>query len=97
MTSALTKSFYGTAEGPGKAGLRLQYATGLICAVNIANKLVNHDENQKEKYLKFLSSGSIKSPIALLKSCGCDLEKEEIYDDVFAVCKDFIRKWEALL
>ena len=74
-----------------------KYATGLICAVNIANKLVNHDENQKEKYLKFLSSGSIKSPIALLKSCGCDLEKEEIYDDVFAVCKDFIRKWKALL
>ena len=49
------------------------------------------------KYIEFLSSGSIKSPIALLKECDCDLEQDKIYDDVFKVCQDYIVKWKELI
>ena len=49
------------------------------------------------KYKKFLSSGSIKSPITLLKECDCDLELDTIYDDVFTVCKEYIAKWQDLI
>ncbi len=74
-----------------------KYATGLICAINISTKLISDNENMLPKYKKFLSSGSIKSPISLLKECGCDLEKESIYNDVFAYCRKFINDWKALI
>ena len=74
-----------------------KYATGMICAVNIADKLLNDNENMVKKYKKFLSSGCTESPITLLRRCNCDLEKEDIYDNVFSVCKDFIGKWKELI
>ena len=74
-----------------------KYATGLICAINIANNLVEHKNDMQKRYRRFLSSGSIKSPILLLKECGCDLEDEKIYNDVFAFCKKIIANWEGLI
>lgn len=74
-----------------------KYATGLICAINISTKLLSDNKNMLPKYKKFLSSGSIKSPIALLKECDCDLEQDKIYDDVFKVCQDYIVKWKELI
>ena len=74
-----------------------KYATGLICAINISNKLITDNNNMLPKYKKFLSSGSIKSPITLLKECDCDLEQDTIYDDVFTVCKEYIAKWQDLI
>ena len=74
-----------------------KYATGMICAVNIADKLLNDNENMVKKYKKFLSSGCTENPITLLRRCDCDLEKEDIYDNVFSVCKDFIEKWKELI
>ena len=74
-----------------------KYATGMICAVNIADKLLNDNENMVKKYKKFLSSGCTENPITLLRRCDCDLEKEDIYDNLFSVCKDFIEKWKELI
>ncbi len=74
-----------------------KYATGLICAINISNKLLTENEKMLPKYKKFLSSGSVKSPISLLKDCDCDLEQETIYDDVFEVCKGFLSKWKEII
>ena len=74
-----------------------KYATGLISAINISNKLLSDSENMVSKYKKFLSSGCTKGPIDLLKECDCDLENEKIYDDVFAVCREYIKKWQEIL
>ncbi len=73
-----------------------KYATGLMCAIKIANAL-RSDKNFAKKYLKFLSSGCCQDPISLLKIADCDLTKENIYDEAFAVCKDFIAKWNELI
>ncbi len=73
-----------------------KYATGLICAIKIASKLVN-DKTFVKKYLEFLSSGSSADPISLLKIADCDLTKEETFDDAFKTCRDYIDKWEKLI
>lgn len=73
-----------------------KYATGLICAIKISNALLGRNGFEK-KYLKFLSAGSSKDPISLLKIADCDLTKEETFDEAFAVCKDYVNKWQALL
>jgi len=73
-----------------------KYATGLICAIKIANSLLAEKDFAK-KYLKFLSAGCSMDPISLLKIADCDLTKEETFDEAFAVCRDFTDKWSALL
>lgn len=74
-----------------------KYATGMISAINIARNILKKTEGAVEQYKKFLSSGSTASPITLLKRCGCDLESEEIYDDVFAYCKDYVNNMGKLV
>ncbi len=74
-----------------------KYATGMISAINIASNILKKTEGAVEQYKKFLSSGSTASPITLLKRCGCDLESEEIYDDVFTYCKDYVKNMEKLV
>ena len=70
-----------------------KYATGLICAIKISSKLLQ-DKTFAKNYLEFLSSGSSKDPISLLKIADCDLTKEETFDDAFKTCEEFIEKWE---
>ena len=74
-----------------------KYATGMISAINIARNILKKTEGAVEQYKKFLSSGSTASPITLLKRCGCDLENEKIYDDVFAYCKDYLKNMNKLI
>ncbi len=73
-----------------------KYATGLICAIKIANSLLDGNGFEK-KYLKFLSSGCSKDPISLLKIADCDLTKEKTFDEAFDVCKDYVNKWAELI
>ncbi len=73
-----------------------KYATGLICAIKISNKILN-EEGFAKKYIKFLSSGCSKDPISLLKIADCDLTQEETFDDAFKVCDDFLTRWKNFL
>ncbi len=74
-----------------------KYATGMISAINIARNILKKTEGAVKQYKKFLASGSTASPITLLKRCGCDLESEKIYDDVFAYCKDYVNNMGKLV
>ncbi|MBR1890743.1 MAG: oligoendopeptidase F [Clostridia bacterium] len=73
-----------------------KYATGLISAIRISNKLLE-EKNFAKKYIKFLSSGCSADPISLLKIADCDLTKEETFDESFAVCRDIVNKWKEIL
>lgn len=70
-----------------------KYATAFMCATKIAQSLLS-DKSFLTKYKTFLSSGSISDPITLLKRTDCDLEKEEIYDDLFNFANDILSQWE---
>ncbi len=56
-----------------------KYATGLTCAVNIANKILT-EEGAVEKYKKFLSSGGSMYPLDEIKLVDIDLTKREPFD-----------------
>ncbi len=58
-----------------------KYATGIISAIYIANKILNNDKKMLNNYLNFLKSGSTDYPENLLKKMGVDLTKEEVIND----------------
>lgn len=73
-----------------------KYATGLVCAINFSKKLFNKEKDAQKKYLKFLSSGSIDTPIKILQDAGCNLEEDKAFDDVFSYLRDEMKNWKFL-
>ncbi len=59
-----------------------KYATGFISALIIADKLVN-EKDFKDKYIKFLSSGSSKYPLDLLNDLGIDITDTKVLNRAF--------------
>lgn len=51
-----------------------KYATGLCSAVAIARRILDGAPGALESYLDFLSAGSSKPPLELLRAAGIDLE-----------------------
>ncbi len=66
-----------------------QYATGFCTAVKLATDILQN--NGRDRYIKFLSSGGSDYPIRLLQNAGVDLtDKHSILSslDVFTSCLD---------
>ena len=61
-----------------------KYATGFISALLIADKLLS-DNSFKDKYIEFLSSGDIDTPLNLLKKLGIDLENKDTLKRAFDI------------
>ncbi len=64
-----------------------KYATGFISALVIADRLVN-EEGFKDKYIKFLSSGSSNYPLDLLLELGIDITDEKVLNKAFELFKE---------
>jgi len=69
-----------------------KYATGMIAACQIVKQLLNK-KGYLKSYIDFLSSGASSDPISLLKIAECDLSDENTYDEAFALCREFAKKW----
>lgn len=54
-----------------------QYATGISAAHALAEKVCKEGVSAQKKYLQFLSSGSSKYPLELLKEAGVDMRSTE--------------------
>lgn len=54
-----------------------QYATGISAAYYLAEKVLAKEEGALDKYLNFLSMGSSKFPLELLKEAGVDMQKKD--------------------
>lgn len=74
-----------------------KYATGLICAIALSKKLLEKEEGALEKYLNFLSAGSSKPPVELLKDAGVDLENDETYVEAFKYINSLLDQMEKLI
>ena len=57
-----------------------KYATGIISAISIAERIYTLGESAVKDYKKFLSSGGSGSPVELLKLAGVDLTKPQAYE-----------------
>lgn len=73
-----------------------KYATGMICAINFANRILGKEKGAVEDYFKFLSAGSSDIPTEILKSSGCDLTNEKTFKKSFDYLKDILKQWKKL-
>lgn len=73
-----------------------KYATGIISALSIANRILTEGEKAREDYFKFLSSGGSDGPVELLKIAGVDLTDKKTFDNAFKVFKDTLDEFAKL-
>lgn len=71
-----------------------KYATGLISALAISNKILANEKDAVKNYKQFLSSGCKKSPVELLKIAGVDLTDKSTFDNAFNFIKEILDEWE---
>lgn len=57
-----------------------KYSTGIITAMNIANRILTEGDKAVQDYFKFLSGGSSTDPVSLLKLAGVDLTSNKPYE-----------------
>ena len=73
-----------------------KYATGIITAVSIAERIYNEGQSAVDDYFKFLSAGGSDSPVELLKLAGVDLTKMDAFDSCMASFKSALEEFESL-
>ncbi len=73
-----------------------KYATGIISAISIAERIYNEGEKAVEDYFKFLSSGGSDSPVELLKLAGVDLTKKDAFKSAMKSFEDALNEFESL-
>lgn len=73
-----------------------KYATGIISAVSIAERIYKEGAPAVEDYFRFLSSGGSDSPVELLKLAGVDLTKPDAFAAAMASFKSALEQFEAL-
>ncbi|MBO5926320.1 MAG: oligoendopeptidase F family protein [Clostridia bacterium] len=74
-----------------------KYATGIISAIAIAERILNNEPNAVKDYFNFLSSGSKDKPVELLKIAGVDLTNVNTYKTAFKSFEDALNEFEKLL
>ncbi len=73
-----------------------KYATGIISAVSIAERILSEGAPAVADYFRFLSSGGSDSPVELLKLAGVDLEKPDAYKRCMQSFKDALDEFEQI-
>lgn len=73
-----------------------KYATGIISAIAIAERILQGGEKEVQEYFEFLSSGCSNKPTELLKLTGVDLFGQEAFDLAFKSFSDALDEFEKL-
>ena len=74
-----------------------QYATSFTAAEALAARVIAGDTDATARYLTFLSSGSAKYPIDLLKDAGVDMTTDEPLDQTMATMNRVMDEIEEVL
>lgn len=74
-----------------------QYATGYAAAIALSTKILQEGAPAVERYLRFLSGGCSKSPIALLKDAGVDMTTAEPVNQALELFGALLDEMEALM
>lgn len=74
-----------------------KYSTGIISAINIANKILTEGEPAVKNYFKFLSGGSSADPVSLLKLAGVDLSEKQPFDFAMREFENTLLEFEKLM
>ena len=73
-----------------------KYATGIISAISIAERINKEGEPAVQDYFKFLSSGGSDSPVELLKLAGVDLTKKDAFESAMKSFEEALKEFESL-
>ena len=73
-----------------------KYATGIISAISIAERIYREGEKAVEEYFRFLSSGGSDSPVELLKLAGVDLTKKDAFKWAMRSFEETLEEFENL-
>lgn len=73
-----------------------KYATGMISAINFANRILTGEKDAVEDYFNFLSAGASDIPTQILKKSGCDLTDEKTFEKTFNYLKGILDDWKKL-
>ncbi|MBQ7643352.1 MAG: oligoendopeptidase F [Clostridia bacterium] len=73
-----------------------KYATGIISAISIAEKIYAEGDKAVSDYFGFLSSGGSDSPVELLKLAGVDLTKKDAYKAAMKSFENALEEFEKL-
>ncbi len=73
-----------------------KYATGIISAISIAERIYALGAPAVADYKKFLSSGGSDSPVELLKLAGVDLTKKDAYELAMNSFKNALDEYEKI-
>lgn len=73
-----------------------KYATGIISAISIAERIYSEGEPAVKDYFKFLSSGGSDSPVELLKLAGVDLTKTTAFESAMKSFANTLEEFKKL-
>ncbi len=73
-----------------------KYASGLISALAIADRILTEGDSAVTDYFAFLSSGGSDSPVELLKIAGVNLLEDKPYEGAFRIFKDALAEFKSL-
>lgn len=71
-----------------------KYATGISCAIAIANRILNKEPGFIEKYIEMLKQGKTKKSIELLKMVDIDMEDTKCYEEAIKFYESKINELE---
>lgn len=74
-----------------------KYTVGMCVSSVIAKRIFEGDKIQIENYLRFLKSGSTKSPVELLKMAGVDPLDEKLYQEAFQNFKQDLEEFKKII
>lgn len=74
-----------------------KYSTGIITAMNIANRILTEGEVAVKDYFKFLSGGSSTDPVSLLKLAGVDLSQKKPFEFAMNEFAETLAEFEKLM
>jgi len=74
-----------------------KYATSYAAAQMLSQELLEHRPGAVERYRKFLSTGSSKYPMAILKEAGVDLTTPEPYQRTIKLFGELVDEMERML
>jgi oligoendopeptidase F len=73
-----------------------QYAIGISAAMTIGQRILNEEPGIREKYLRFLSAGSSRSPRELFEMVDIDITSRTMYGTAFTVVERYVSELERL-
>jgi len=74
-----------------------QYATSFTASTALSEKVLKGSNQDRQKYLNFLASGSTKYPVELLVDAGVDMNSSEPFDLTIAKINRVMGEMEAIL